>query len=201
MNEGQGTPSEEELKGWELRFQTAWNVLTKFDKTLFEEILDKADQEDERTVRQRLKEKSYKESFGDRLQLLVNYAERNKLPDKVEHVFATILNGIKSGLEADRALREAESTGKSFPPRLAEQLKKSRLSKEEAKSLVIQAMRFIGGQPWSGSWTEMMRIWDKESEWRSLEDKVLWTGGGQLLSSLLGEEGKSWDPFVLFDKR
>ncbi|KKS84979.1 MAG: hypothetical protein UV59_C0012G0072 [Candidatus Gottesmanbacteria bacterium GW2011_GWA1_43_11] len=167
--------------------------LRAFMERLDEGMFAAAAEED---IKQSFRNRTYQESFDDRIKLSISFANKKVPEEKVEHVFGTVLNGIKSAYEVHLNLVNIQKVTGGNPELLAS-FKKNAVDKISAKRLVIRDINLIGATDWPNTMGEMKEIWRRPSV-KDPRPDVLWSGGGQQLAEMLGEVDKPFDPFIDF---
>lgn len=191
----------QDIQAWIGEMTAALHVIEAFEQDELEEFEKMQDLKTKKLV----SEMSYFESFDYRLLLLAKFANK-KVKDrpevnKVEHVFSTILNGIRSAIEVNAEFKEDPEKFNQMSEVLRNKFEKNRLDVDSGKKLVIRAIKYIKTLGWGDSLRQMYFIWNKASERdpASSDGKVAWSGGGQELARTLGSTEDPWNPFDLFD--
>lgn len=205
-----------EIKNWQESALAALRIIENLEDEEFEAAIQKATDatlakqlEAERQIRKDISVQKYSESFEARLILLANFANREQMPDKVEHIFSTILNGVRSAVEIDSEFIQNPKKFDEMKPALRERFAKNRITVQEGRHLILRAVKFIlalknsGHSGWDKAPKELMEIWDKQSKLYPDPSRptIAWSGGGELTAMTLGENGNKFDPFVYFGLR
>ncbi len=215
-----------DLNKWMQDMRLALGILDSVESDEFRKSLGvfRKDEElnaHEKKQRSYIASVSYLEGFDTRLQLLSSFANRmeerdkekrkidlqnegregspgSRKDNKVEHVFATILNGIRSALEVTQRFTNNPKEIDGLSPKLQQNFKNNFITPVQARNLVMRAILHIKKQGWDKSSEQMRELWERKSEWvaDNSGENTNWSGGGELLGVMLGSAEKPWNPFV-----